>query len=311
MGFILVLIAAVLSGGMASADEPAAPRLPAADDPEGVAVAAFRIESQIFADDGQEPVARSLTVFCDGVTWDFLASLPALPGEKDTDASEAAALPDEIVLHDPARKRLVLIDPSRNIRTEIEAVTLDRLAASLEAWARTADEPTVRWAGGPDLAAAIEEREDRSLTIEGPRIRYEVVTAPAPSPTAAETYRRFADAAILLKALVHPGGLPPFPRMAINRRVAASAAIPVEVTLRVASARGVPGFSGATLRSTHRLHPRVLDEDRARIESAMAHLAVTRPVTLADYIDDESGEAAARTAGTTRTGGATDSPQQE
>lgn len=295
-------------GGAARAGEESGPPPSGVDAADRTAVAAFRIESEIFAGDGDEAVARSLTIFCDGVAWDFLESLP-------TDSDQAGdarpeAMPGEIILHDPARRRMVLIHPGRNVRTEIEAVTLDRLAASLEAWARTADEPTVRWAGGPDLAASIEESQDHSLVIEGPRIRYEVDYEPAPSPAAAETYRRFADAAILLKALVQPGGLPPFPRMAINRRVAAASAIPAQVTLRVGGPQGGLGFSTATLRSTHHLHPRVLEEDRARIESAMAHLAVARPVTLAAYIEEES-ESPAGTAGTTRTGGATDSPQKE
>ena len=50
---------------------------------------------------------------------------------------------------------------------------------------------------------------------------------------AAEEYRKFADAAVLVKALVHPGGLPPFPRIAINRRVAAARGIPSSVRLEV------------------------------------------------------------------------------
>jgi hypothetical protein len=303
-----------LGGGTVRAGEesvspPSATESPAAD-ADRILPVAFRIESEIFTGDGDEPVARSLTIFCDGVAWDFLESLPKAADTAGADDGGPASAPGEIILHDPARRRMVLIHPGRNLRTEIEAVTLDRLAASLEAWSRTADEPTVRWAGGPDLAASIEEPKDRSITIEGPRIRYEVDYEPAPSPAAAETYRRFADAAILLKALVQPGGLPPFPRMAINRRVAAALAIPTRVTLRVGAAEGGFGFSTATLRSTHRLHPRVLEEDRDRIESAMAHLVVARPVTLAVYIDEES-EAPAGTAGTTRTGGATDSSQKE
>lgn len=307
--WILIVVGCLALSPVSGGEREASPQTatPVADDPP---VAGFRIESEIFSGDGDEPIARSLTIFSDGVAWDFLNSTRASAGADRGDDVQGVE-EGEIVLHDPRRKRIVLIDPGRNVRTEIESVTLDRLAASLEAWSRTADEPTVRWAGGADLAASIEQKDDHSLVIDGPRIRYEVAYETAPSTAAAETYRRFADTAILLKALVQPGGLPPFPRMAINRRIAATAAIPVEVTLRVGGGQGGLGFSTATLRSTHRVHPRVLDEDRARIESAMAHLAVSKSVILATYIEDEESGSSARKEGTTRTGGATDSPQKE
>jgi hypothetical protein len=186
----------------------------------------LRVESEVFVEGDVEPVTRSLTLFCNGVIWDFCDP----PGAGDS--TDGDGPPGEIVLHDPARERVVLIDPVRNVKTQIDAIRLERLGVSLASWARRSDDRLVRWAGGPDFGDGFKE-EDSRLELVGPRARYEVVHAAAPSPEAAVLYGKFADTAILLKALLQPGGIPPFPRLAINRRVAAAGGIPSVVRLEI------------------------------------------------------------------------------
>ena len=219
----------------------------------------MRVESQLFADGESEPMARSLTVFRDGVAWDFLELSPA-PAEADT----AAPTVREIVLHDPARERVVVIDPARHVKTEIGFIRLERLSVSLANWARTTDDKLVRWAGGPDFGGCFSETEDR-LELIGPRVRYAVAHVPAPSSEAAAAYRRFADTALLLKALLHPGGIPPFPRLAVNR-----------------------------LRCVHRIHPRLLGGDIDRVQDAEAHMAASEAVDLATFAEQQAAEATLR-----------------
>lgn len=141
---------------------------------------AMRMESELFANGGDKPVARSLTLFRDGVAWDFLE----LPGDDDEKTLRLA----EIVLHDPARDRVVVIDPKRNVKTQIETVRLERLAVSLASWARRDDDRLVRWAGGPDFDDGL-TKTDATLELAGPRVRYAVAHAPAPSNEAAVAYR--------------------------------------------------------------------------------------------------------------------------
>ena len=233
----------------------------------------FRVESEIFANGGEQPVARSLTLFRDGIAWDFLEPSAAKGG------GESAG---EIVLHDPARERLVLIDPTRNLKTQIDSIRLERLSVSLASWARKSDDRLVRWAGGPDFGEGMTESDD-SIELVGPRVRYAIKFATPPTAEAAGSYRRFADTAILLKALVRPGGLPPFPRLAINRRVAAAGGIPTEVSLEIDSrAAMVPGRA-ETLRCVHKFHPRLLAGDLSRIEEAESRVAVATQVELAEF----------------------------
>jgi len=254
----------------------------------------LRVESEVFVDDDKEPIAKSLTLFRNGLAWDFLER-SATSAEKD----EAAAT-DEIVLHDPARERVVVVDPDRNLKTQIDSLRLERLSVSLASWARKADDRLVRWAGGPDFGAGIKEQKSQ-LELVGPRVRYAVEFTAAPSAEAAREYRRFADTAMLLKALLHPGGIPPFPRLAINRRVSAADGIPTAVTLEIDSKVAMVGGQSQVLRSVHKVHPRLLAGDLQRIEDAEARIAVAEAVDLAAFMEPVSAAATAAGSGTDST----------
>lgn len=245
---------------------------------------ALRVETELFADGKVPPVARSLTLFDDGIAWDFL-ELPADQAKAD---DEAAMKLVEIVLHDPARERVVVIDPVGSRKTEIPLIRLERLSVSLAKWARSSDDRLVRWAGGPDFTAGFEEDGER-LELAGPRVRYSVVHTAAESPAAAGTYRRFADTAILLKALLHPGGIPPFPRLAVNERLEDEGAIPAEVTLEIDSRLALVSGSPARMRSVHKSHPRLLAADRRLIDEAQAHVAAAAAVDLATFMQEPEG----------------------
>lgn len=241
--------------------------------------AGFRIESEVFVNGAAEPVSRSLTLFRDGIAWDFLESVGGDGAER-----KAGHAVREIVLHDPARERVILIDPSRALKTQIETVRLERLSASLATWARKSDDRLVRWAGGPDFGEGMTESRER-IELVGPRVRYTVDWIAAPSSEVAADYRRFADTAILLKALVRPGGLPPFARLAINRRVSAAHGIPTAVTLEIDSRAAVVTGRSESLRSAHKFHPRLLTGDIDRIEEAESLVALAADVDLAAFMN--------------------------
>ncbi len=238
----------------------------------------LRVETTVFTGDDKEPVARSLTLFRNGIAWDFLEPV-VKPGGKGDGGGEKKT---EFVLHDPARQRIVLVDPERSVKTHIDTLRLERLRASLGTWARKSDDKVMAWAGGPDFTSAIEE-DSKSVTLVGPRVRYDVRFEPAPSADAAEEYSRFADAALLVKALIHPGGLPPFPRIAINRRVATAGGIPIAVTLEMESRVSKFGGRADVVRSEHKVLPSLLAGDHKRIASAEERLAVAESVDLATY----------------------------
>ncbi len=271
---------------LALAAYPLWPAAARADEPALLPPVECRVESEIFVGDGKEPVSRSLTLLADRVAWDFL-------GPADLDDAGDAAEAAEFVLHDPDRERVVLVDAKRNVKTTISTKSLAQLSASLASWARKADDDVVRWAGGTDFADGFDTQE-KAIELHGPRVRYAVAFDEAPSPEAAAAYRKFADTAILLKALMQPGGLPPFPRIAINEKVAAAGGIPREVSLQVDSSQAGSALAASgikagmkmtakRLRSVHKLHPRWIESDHRRVEAASARIAVAREVPLAEY----------------------------
>jgi hypothetical protein len=259
----------------------------------GEAGGEMRVESRVFEDENEQPIGRSLALFANDVVWDFLEL---------TDADGNLQLA-EVVLHDPLRERTVLVDPRRNVKVELDKLTLDRLRVSLASWARTADDPVIRWAASSRVEDGIrhEHTDGSAIVLSGPKVRYVVRYEKAASPAAAENYQRFADVSLLVKALVNPGGLPPYPRMAINRRLARESAIPSEVILTLAG--GLPlvgelpgGVGEKVLRSEHRTHPRLLAEDRRRIADASARIGESLVVPLDDYANPsaEAGTDVAR-----------------
>lgn len=247
----------------------------------------LRVESELFENGADGPTARSLTVFDEGVAWDFLE----VPSAKGKDQPLAVG---EIVLHDPARERVLVIDPVRHLKTQIDSIRLERMSVSLAKWARGSDDRLIRWAGGPDFTPGFTETASR-IELAGPRVRYAVAYEEAPSAEAAGMYRKFADTAILLKALMQPGGIPPFPRLAVNRRLEDAAAIPAEVTLEIDSRLTTIGGRLERLRCVHKVHPRLLAGDRRRIEDAKGHVATAEAVDLATFVDrDHDDEQTAR-----------------
>jgi len=257
-----------------------------ATDPE-----ALRVETDVFADRDDVPIAHSLTLFSSQVAWDFLDTTPAEKKTSDSESEDSKAFNGEIVLHDPTRERVLLIDPLRQVKTSIDSIQLERLRVSLSKWARTSDDKLLCWAGGPHFENGIQESLD-AIELVGPRVQYRIETTDAPSQEIAGQYRQFADTAILLRALLHPGGIPPFPRMALNKQLASKAKLPTSVTLEIDS-RGslVPsGLSSMMQRhlcSVHRIHPALRADDLQRIADAEACMAIAEEVSLAEYTQAE------------------------
>lgn len=240
----------------------------------------LRVESEVFVDDDDAPVARSLTLVENGIAWDFL----------DPDPNDPVVV-GEVILHDPARERVVVLDSRQGLKTEIRTIRLDRLNVSLAKWARQSEDPLIRWAGGPDVGESLVVGDDR-VELSGPRVRYAVDFTTVHGDAAAAAYRRFADTAILLKALLQPGGIPPFPRLAINRRVEAAGGIPSAVRLEIGAKLPLMPGGGSVLRSVHRVHPQLIDGDRGRIGAAAARLGVAESVELDEFVR-RRGEATA------------------
>ena len=76
----------------------------------------FRIESEVFVDDEKVPVTESLTLFSDGIAYDFM-----LNGSK------------EIAILDLHRQQFVLLDVKRQLRLTLSGSQVLEIVAALRA----------------------------------------------------------------------------------------------------------------------------------------------------------------------------------
>ncbi len=232
----------------------------------------LRVETEIFSNSNDTPVAHSLTLFRNDITWDFLDTV-------------AGSKQGEIIVHDPNRERLVVLDSALKIKTELNTIRLKRLGISLAAWAQKSSNPLMKWAGQHDYTDKLEVGE-AFIKLDGPRVQYDVTFTKNSNPKAVAAYRQFADTAILLKSLMRPGGIPPFPRLAINGQIEKVCGIPTEVKLSIAPK--VPLTTGIQLRSTHKSHPQLIAGDISRIETASAQMSVAELIELEDFVQKRS-----------------------
>jgi hypothetical protein len=222
----------------------------------------FRIDTEVFVDGEQEPVSTSLTIFRDEVVYDFLLG----------DAPETTVF-------DIRRGRIVLLDPQRQVRTELTTDILLEFCATMKSRAVSEGQDQLFH---PAFRTEYDEAR-RMLTLSGELMTY-VAQGVVPRETGAvRRYQQFADWHARLNA-VRPGNLPPFGRIELNRQLAEHGLIPEEIRRTVVWKRLV-GTTKFTARSAHEIHWLISNSDRSRIEAVGNQLTTFREVSLKEFCD--------------------------
>jgi hypothetical protein len=225
----------------------------------------FRIESKVFTVKGKEEslTTESLTLFDDGKIYDFLSS------------------PREITLFDLSRNRIVLMDGSRKLRTELATERLLSFTEQMRTRAGRQTDALLKFAADPKFE---ESSADGWMKFSSPFMTYRVKNKLIESASVAAQYRRFSDHSARLNAMLHPGALPPFPRLAINAELAKQEArVPEQVELTLAPQNRLTG-KPTVLRSEHSLEPRLLVSDRKKIDEAGESLVTFKEVPVEEYL---------------------------
>lgn len=166
----------------------------------------FRLETDLFVGDSNEPAQQTLSLFYDGVGYDI---------SRDEEA--------EIVMVDHARDRIVQIHTAHKIQTE---VPISKLAGLMDsARNQLAQTELAVYLKG---AAQIQSSKDK-VSVGDDQLLYEASMQSPPDETMAADYLRFADALASLNAW-RSGGVPPFARLALNRAIAENQSVPDEIT---------------------------------------------------------------------------------
>ncbi len=227
----------------------------------------FRVDSKVFVGKETTPHSSNVTLFQGPHVYDFLDK------------------PQQITFYDLERGRIVLVEPQRQIKTEVSSRMLDAFTNTLRHSTASKD-PLLEFALHPSFDVR-DEKEPAERVFTSKLITYRVRTIEAEIPDMPSRYREFSDLSARLNALVNRGSLPPFSRLRVNESLAESKLLPATVQFTASPGRIIGGHTVA-LRSQHDFRPRLLDSDLRRIDDAGAVLSDSAHVSLGKFLSPDA-----------------------
>lgn len=173
---------------------------------------AFRVDTDIYVGESKEPIKQTLTIFSEGVYYDFAM---------DTSAA--------ITIVDPSRNRIVLINPERQAKTTISTSSLLTLVAQAreKASQQPKDSDLARMLAAADQSSF--DADTQTLTVGGDALKYEAKLQTPKDREMAIQYAEFADWSARLNAIYPPHFLP-FVRLELNRQIVSRGMLPQVIT---------------------------------------------------------------------------------
>ena len=221
----------------------------------------FRVDNGIFKLGQKEPLTRTVTVFCDGIVYDFV-----LGSEK-------------ITIFNEAEGSFTMIDAQNGVQTVIPTQLLDKAIERLALRAAKKTDKETQFFYNPTFKPTQKDTASGELVFESPYLTYRV-DAKQGDVKASKQYRRFADAYAKLNTVLHPGSNPPFARMVVNETLAESTSLPkaVQVTYGEETDPNAPRF-----RSEHRYEMKLDANDKERIEAVKESLETLKVIPFGEF----------------------------
>ncbi|MEX2175320.1 MAG: hypothetical protein WD872_13240 [Pirellulaceae bacterium] len=228
----------------------------------------FRMDTEVFVGKEKEPIAETLTIFTNGLIYDFLLNEPK-----------------EITLFDPVRQGFTLLDPARRMRCNISTQEALSYMLALDSHAAQSQDPLFAFAAMPAFITTAKEYEESgqtfvSLTLAGKPLEYLAIARTPENSDAVRAFRNFADWYARLNAM-RPGNLPPGARLELNKALAERDLIPVEITRTITPPN--PLARKIEMRSRHLVNWSLSGEDRKRIQRTGTMLAEFPSVSFDQY----------------------------
>jgi hypothetical protein len=220
----------------------------------------FRCDTEVFVGKETKAVQQTTTIFNGAVVYDFLLGKP-----------------EEITVYDLGRGQITLLDKSRKLKTTIQNDDLLRWAATYEI--AKAESELFIFCTQPKFE---ETFKDNTLTLSAKQFTYKATCTKLKHVDAHRRYREFADWSARLNAM-RPGSLPPFPRLQLNRALAAQGVLPEDVE-RTISTMHLTGRKTEMVRSQHRYNDVLYKQDHEWIEQVSDYLIKYTPATVEDYL---------------------------
>jgi hypothetical protein len=230
---------------------------------------AFRVDSELFKDQDKMPLLQTLTIFQNGMVYDFLLTTP-----------------QEVTVLDPQRGRITLLDEGRRVKATVTTQEVLEFTLALRTHAAQEKDPLLVFCAAPQFETTERSVEQQGQTLAelhltAKPLSYVALGQPPPWPQAAALYRQFADWAARLNA-ARPGNLPPNPRLALNEALAERGLVPLEIR------RTIPATTRLgkrlELRSEHRFNWTLSGEDQKRLQRVGDMLATYALVSFQEYL---------------------------
>jgi hypothetical protein len=227
------------------------------------AEAEFRCDTEVFVGTEKQPAQETLTIFTGNLAYDFLLTKP-----------------EEITVYDFGRGQLTLLDKGRKVRTTIPTDNLLRFSAAYKT--AKAESDLFAFCTQPSFE---ESFADDVLMLEARPLSYKATCCKPEVAGADKRYREFADWSTRLNAL-RPGNLPPFPRMEMNKALAARGMLPSEVE-RTIVATSFTMKRTDVVRSYHLYNWALSAPDRRKIDTVGEYLTQFQSVPVEEYLQLE------------------------
>jgi hypothetical protein len=232
----------------------------------------FRIETDVYVGDSQEPSSHAVTLFEKSAVYEFVEN------------------PDQVIVYrtpsDDQPGQFILLDPATERRTEIDVERVERLMEKLTSWAAEQEDAVLKFSAKPQFTESFDAATG-SLALVNSQWTYRVATVAANDPAALERYRKYTDRYALLSAMLN-NSPPPGPRLALNAALATHEVVPVEIR------RTIGGDEKNVVRAAHIFLWRLSRADRLRLDEAQKQLSSYKKVENEEFIAARAKQDAVR-----------------
>lgn len=225
----------------------------------------FKIDTQVYVGNDKQPIGQHLTLFSDGMIFDFQMS------------NEAQPKPVEIVIFNSRDKSFNLLDMNRSIRLPLQQVQIVQMVDGLRQ--QTLQDESMRF--------LVEDKyvEDFDISsgwvaLTSDFIDYRFKGEKPSDVTILPLYFEFIENYSRLNAS-DPKKLPPFARMRLNQSIRKFGLMPsrIDVTLK----KNGLFKEQVTMRSEHTVNMNLSDKDKQRIKDAKSSWMTFKAVNLSKY----------------------------
>ena len=224
----------------------------------------FKVSNKIYFPNVETP-AVSTTLFQAGRVYDFLE-----PDGKTM----------EMIVFDKKNDQIILLDPNRQMRTEITTGQVAKQIGRLhEAAVDHRNPESIRFLATPVFSEQVSAKSG-VLTLDSKWMRYVVTTEAPKNPFDARQYNEFADWLAQTNKILNPQANLPFPRLKLNEVLKKRQEIPVKIAFTMKAEGRRKEY---TIRSEHNFQWGLAANDLRRIEDAGTALHTYNLVSFEEY----------------------------